>query len=168
MSNVISRGIEVYGNLKFGKHVRIDHGCIFTGDVVLGDYVHVAPYCVFHGGAGISVGDFSGFSAGTHIYTSCDDFSGETLFGPTVPDECKNVKTVPMEIGSYVITGAKASIVAVRKVPDGVALGGHALLTYEPVGWAIYAGVPAMYLRPRSRDCIKLADELRKRSLRQL
>lgn len=99
--------IKVFGTLKQGKNCRIDHGCIFTGNVVLGDYVHIGPYSVFHGGAGITIGSYSGFSAFTSVFTSCSDFSGVTLFGPTIPDDYVVEKTRPVVIGDFVITGVK-------------------------------------------------------------
>ena len=161
MPNVISKSIEVYGNLRCGKNVRIDDGCIFTGDVEIGDYVHIAPYCVFHAGAGIKIGSFSGFSAFSTFHTACDDFTGETLFGPTVPEHLKNVKEMPMEIGEFVIFGVKASVVSVPRIPDGVALGGHSMLLSEPDPWSVYAGSPARRVGPRNKACSVIARELR-------
>jgi len=38
--------IDIRGELKCGKDVTIDVGCIFEGSVTLRDRVHVKPYCV--------------------------------------------------------------------------------------------------------------------------
>lgn len=38
--------IDVRGALRCGRDVRIDVGCVFEGDVTLGDGVTVGPYCV--------------------------------------------------------------------------------------------------------------------------
>lgn len=38
--------IDVRGSLTCGRDVFIDVGCIFEGDVKLGDGVHIGPYCV--------------------------------------------------------------------------------------------------------------------------
>jgi bifunctional UDP-N-acetylglucosamine pyrophosphorylase/glucosamine-1-phosphate N-acetyltransferase len=38
--------IEIRGNLICGRDVNIDVGCVFEGDVVLGDDVTIGPYCV--------------------------------------------------------------------------------------------------------------------------
>ena len=38
--------IDIRGTLRCGRDVFIDVGCVFEGDVVLGDRVHVGPYCV--------------------------------------------------------------------------------------------------------------------------
>ena len=38
--------IDIRGNLTCGQDVRIDVGCVFEGDVTLGDNVHVGPYAM--------------------------------------------------------------------------------------------------------------------------
>lgn len=37
--------------------------------------------------------DFANISAKTIVYAVLDDFSGNTLMGPTVPSQYRNVKT---------------------------------------------------------------------------
>ena len=54
--------IDVRGTLKVGSDVVIDVGCVFEGDVVLEDGVHIGPYCVVknsHLGAGTQVEAYS-------------------------------------------------------------------------------------------------------------
>lgn len=54
--------IDVRGSLKCGRDVFIDIGCVFEGDVVLGDGVHVGAHCVIkdsHLGANTQVHPFS-------------------------------------------------------------------------------------------------------------
>ena len=38
--------IDIRGTLACGRDVRIDVGCVFEGDVTLGDDVTIGPYCV--------------------------------------------------------------------------------------------------------------------------
>ena len=38
--------LDVRGKLECGRDVRIDVGCVFEGDVSLGDQVSIGPYCV--------------------------------------------------------------------------------------------------------------------------
>ena len=38
--------IDIRGNLTCGHDVSIDIGCVFEGDVELGEGVHIGPYCV--------------------------------------------------------------------------------------------------------------------------
>lgn len=50
--------LDIRGNLRCGTDVTIDVGCVFEGDVELGDGVYVGPYCVIRD---------SKVAAGTHI-----------------------------------------------------------------------------------------------------
>ncbi len=38
--------IDIRGTLNTGKDISIDVGCVFEGDVTLGDHVTIGPYCV--------------------------------------------------------------------------------------------------------------------------
>lgn len=58
--------IDVRGSLKVGSDVVIDVGCVFEGDVVLEDGVHIGPYCVIKNsriGAGTEVEAYSHLDA---------------------------------------------------------------------------------------------------------
>jgi len=56
--------IDVRGDLKYGRDVFIDVGCVFEGRVELGDAVEVGPYCVLKNviiGAGAHIAAFCHF-----------------------------------------------------------------------------------------------------------
>jgi bifunctional UDP-N-acetylglucosamine pyrophosphorylase/glucosamine-1-phosphate N-acetyltransferase len=56
--------IDVRGQLKHGRDVAIDVGCVFEGEVELGDAVEVGPYCVLKNvrvGAGTRIAAFCHF-----------------------------------------------------------------------------------------------------------
>ena len=56
--------IDVRGQLRHGRDVSIDVGCVFEGDVELGDAVEVGPYCVLKNvkvGAGTRIAAFCHF-----------------------------------------------------------------------------------------------------------
>jgi bifunctional UDP-N-acetylglucosamine pyrophosphorylase / glucosamine-1-phosphate N-acetyltransferase len=58
--------IDVRGTLRCGRDVRIDVGCVFEGDVELGDGVSIGPYCVLKDariGAGTEIVAFSHFDS---------------------------------------------------------------------------------------------------------
>lgn len=56
--------IDVRGDLKIGKDVEIDVGCVFEGDVTLADNVKVGPYCVIKNS---TIGSGTEIAAYTHI-----------------------------------------------------------------------------------------------------
>ncbi len=54
--------LDVRGNLECGRDVSIDVGCVFEGQVVLGDNVSIGPYCVVrnaHVAAGVQIQAYS-------------------------------------------------------------------------------------------------------------
>ncbi|MBL8416730.1 MAG: bifunctional UDP-N-acetylglucosamine diphosphorylase/glucosamine-1-phosphate N-acetyltransferase GlmU [Dechloromonas sp.] len=63
--------IDVRGTLTHGRDVAIDVGCVFEGDVELGDAVEIGPYCVLRN---VKVG------AGTRIAAFCH--FEEAVIGP--------------------------------------------------------------------------------------
>ncbi len=69
--------LDIRGNLVCGTDVMIDVGCVFEGNVKLGDGVKVGPYCVIRDteiGAGTEIRSF------THIDGA--KIGGDALLGP--------------------------------------------------------------------------------------
>ncbi|MBT11814.1 MAG: bifunctional N-acetylglucosamine-1-phosphate uridyltransferase/glucosamine-1-phosphate acetyltransferase [Oceanospirillaceae bacterium] len=65
--------LDVRGSLTVGADVSIDIGCVFEGDVVLEDGVHIGPYCVVknsHIGQGCEVEAYSHID-GAQLGTGC-------------------------------------------------------------------------------------------------
>ena len=56
-------------------------------------FAYISVYSVIWREVGIEMHDFANISAKTIVYAVLDDFSGNTLMGPTVPSQYRNVKT---------------------------------------------------------------------------
>lgn len=150
---MISPHARIYGNVKMGEHVRIDDGCILTGDIELGDHVHLGPYSVLHGKSGIKICSYSGFSAFTVMHSQSDDFTGRSMFGPTIPPDYKPyLKCGPIIIGNGVIFGSHVTVLPGVQIHDGVSVGAYSLVKDDCVSDTIYAGIPAKPLRRRESD----------------
>lgn len=54
--------------------------------------------------------DFANISSRTIVYAAIDDFSGNALMGPTIPNQYKNVKTGKVILKKHVIIGAHSII----------------------------------------------------------
>jgi len=152
------------GNIFVGHHVRIDDFCLITaGDdqpVTIGDWVHLAAFSALFGRGGISVDDFAGLSSRVSVYSTNDDYSGEHMTNPTIPDEYTGVVTAPVRIGRHVVVGASSVILPGVTIPEGCAVGALSLVreTLEP--WGIYAGAPVRRINERSRRLLDLEREL--------
>ena len=161
-SAVVSPHARIYASrLVVGKHSRIDDGAILTGDIEIGDYVHIAAYAVLTGKAGIKVGSYTGISMYCGVFTGTDDFSGASMVGPTVPEKYKpGLNVGRVEIGRNVMIGAHCTILPGVKIGDGAAVGAHSLVKEDLAPDAIYAGVPAKRLKHRRQEMWDLMRQL--------
>ena len=161
----ISDRASIYGaeRIAIGDHVRIDDFCILSageGGIALGSYVHIAAYCSLIGAARISLDDFAGLSSRVSIYSSSDDYSGESLTNPTIPDRFRNVDTRPVHLGRHVIVGAGTVILPGVTINDGAAVAALSLVKGDCEAFKIYAGSPARRCGLRSENLLKLEKTL--------
>lgn len=165
-SNVkISDKVSIYNasNIDIGSHVRIDDFCILSAGsegIQIGNYVHIACYVSLIGKCEIVVEDFVGISSRTAVYSSSDDYSGEVLVGPTIPEEFKNVDHRPVTFKKYSLIGASCVILPGVTVGEGTAVGALSLLSKNLDDWGIYIGSPPKFIKPRKRNLTHLGDKL--------
>ena len=161
---LISDRATFYGlqNIHLGDHVRIDDFCILSagaGGIHLGNYIHIACYSSLIGAGRIELHDFSNISSRVSIYSSSDDFSGQTMTNPTVPETFKNVKHAPVLVGRHAIVGSGSVILPGVRLEEGVAVGALSLVTSDCAEFGIYAGTPAKRISDRSRNLLALEAE---------
>lgn len=143
--------------ISIGDNVRIDDFCVLAagaGGIEIGSYVHIAVGSTLIGAGRIAMKDFSGLSSRVAIYSSSDDYSGETLTNPTVPVEYKSVFSADVLIGKHVIVGCGAVILPGVQLGDGVAVGALSLVARSCESFGVYAGNPAKRIKERSRNLL--------------
>ena len=81
--------IHGFENISIGSNVRIDPfvTIVATGPVTIGSFVHIGSHSLLLGREGIEMHDFSGLSQYVKVYTVSDDYSGQYLTNPTVPEK---------------------------------------------------------------------------------
>jgi galactoside O-acetyltransferase len=153
----ISRKCSLYSSsrTRIGSNVRIDDFCILSGPITLGSHVHIAAYCGLFGGAGITMCDFSGLSSRVSIYSTSEDYSGDSLTNPTIPIDFRKLHSGSVEIGRHAIIGCGAVVLPGAVIGEGVAIGALSLVRGGLEAWGIYAGVPASRMRERSRGLLQ-------------
>jgi acetyltransferase-like isoleucine patch superfamily enzyme len=146
--------------IRLGSHVRIDDFAILTagdsGGIDIGDNVHIATFAALFGGGGITIENYVGVSARSSVYSTNDDYSGEHLTNPTVPSEYTNVRRAPVRLGRHVLIGAHCVVLPGVYVGEGAAVGALSLINRSLDAWGMYAGVPAVFLKARSRTLLTL------------
>ena len=158
----ISKKASFYGveNISLGSHVRIDDFCILSGKISIGDYIHIAAYSALYGSdAGIRINELANISSRVCIYAVSDDYSGESMTSPMIPDEYKNLQKAPVYIGRHAIIGSGSVVLPGSEIGEGCAVGSLSLIKNALDSWWIYAGIPAKKVKERSKELLKKEKE---------
>lgn len=160
----ISRKASIYGatRLSIGSNVRIDDFVVISagvGGIKVGSHVHIAVYTCLIGAGRIELGDFSNLSSRVSIYSSSDDFSGNSMTSPVIDDRFTNVTHLPVSIGRHTIIGTGSAVMPGANIGEGVAVGALSLVkgNLEPLG--IFAGCPARKVGTRTSGMLRMEAE---------
>jgi acetyltransferase-like isoleucine patch superfamily enzyme len=140
--------------VQIGNHVAIDWGFYCTTALTIGDYVHVSPHVAVIGGGqtALTVEDFCFVSVGARIVCASEQFYGEGLIGPIIPDEYKDVQIVaPVTLRRFSGVCANSTVLPGVEMAEGSILGANSLLKTNTEPWTIYAGSPARPIKSRRK-----------------
>lgn len=154
---LISKKCSIYGakNIEIGNNVRIDDFCILSGRIIIKNNVHIAAgVYIFAGSDGVFFNDFSGISSRSVIYAASDDYSGEYMTNPTVPDEFRNVKSEPVYIGRHTLIGTGCTVLPGVKVGDGASVGAMSLINNDVEEYTMNVGIPCKKIHERSKKML--------------
>lgn len=163
----VSRKASIYGEnrMDIGDNVRIDDFCILSGKIAIGNNVHIAAYSALYGGTdGIYISDFANISSRVSIYSVSDDYSGETMTNPTIPDEYKNVSSAPVYIGKHVIIGSTSVVLPGVTLKEGSAFGSFSFIKNDSEAWSMNVGIPCKMVGERRKDLLELEAKYNQRS----
>lgn len=161
----ISRHACFYGasEMVIGNNVRIDDFCILSGHIELRDFIHIAAYSVIYGGEkGVYIDDFANISSRVSIYAVNDDYSGESMTNPMIPDQYKHVQSERVSIGKHVIIGSTSVILPGVVIAEGGAFGSFSLINKDSDAWSVNAGIPFRKMKDRSKKLLEKEESFRK------
>jgi len=160
----ISRFARFYGveNISIGNHVRIDDFCVLTGDITLGNYIHISAHSSLYGKFGIVMQDYTGLSPRCTVFSASDDFGGDYLISPMVPEEYTHIIGGEVKINKYVQIGAGSIVLPAVTINEGVAVGAMSLVKSDLEAWNIYAGNPLKLIKPRQKGLLSLVRDFEK------
>lgn len=155
---LVSRKASFYSPEKIflGNNVRIDDFCVLSGEIKIGNFVHIAAYGAIFGSFGVQIDDYSGISVRTTIISSTDDISGDFFGNPTIPNQWRNVTGSFIELQKYSWVGAHCLLLPGAFVAEGTAIGASSVLMKKTKPWSIYMGNPAILLRERNKGLLDL------------
>ena len=152
-------------NISIGDYSRIDDFCVLSageGTIEIGNYVHIALYVSLIGKGKIKICDFANFSSRIAVYSSNDDYSGEYMTNPTVDEKFTNVSHADVYIGKHVIIGTGSIILPGVVIEEGVSIGSLSLVKNNCKSFGIYAGIPAKFIKNRSKKLLELEKDFLK------
>lgn len=154
---LISRFARFYEpqTIEIGNNVRIDDFCILSGDIKLGDNIHISAYSALYGKFGIEMEDYCGISPRCTIFSAIDDFSGEFLIGPLVYTKFTNILKGKVIIKRFSQVGCNSVVFPNVIINEGVAVGALSLVNSSLESWGIYAGIPVKKIKNRSKNLLK-------------
>lgn len=159
----VSRKASIYNpsNMSIGNNVRIDDFCILSGNLSIGNHVHVAAGVMLFGGHdGIVLEDFAGISSRCVVYATTDDYSGATLTNPTIPDEYRNVIGGKVILKKHSLIGSGCTILPNVTIGEGTSVGSMSLINKSLDEWGIYVGIPCERVKERSKKILELEKKL--------
>ena len=143
--------------IEIGDNSRIDDFCVVSGNIKIGSYVHITPFCLLAGGEkGIVIEDFSALAYRVQVFTQSDDYSGETMTNSTVPQKYKHEFKSKILLKRHVIVGAGSIIMPGVTVAEGCSIGALSLVLESTMPWGIYVGSPAKRLKDRKKSLLQL------------
>lgn len=154
-------------NITIGDNTRIDDFAVLSagkGGIKIGSYIHIAIYSSIIGEGKVTLKDFSNISSRVAIYSSNDDYSGEFMTNPMIPNCFKKVAHGAVNVGKHVIIGSGSVILPNVSLEDGVAIGALSLVTKSCSEFGIYSGIPARRIKERKKDLLELEKDLLKKS----
>lgn len=143
-----------------GDDSIVDDYCYFSTRVRIGRCTHIASGCSIAGGAErqFTIGDFCSISSGAKIWCTSDDFVNDlvTIIPPGIDHVKQHLISADVAFGNYTAVGSNAVVMPGNLIPEGTVVGAlsfvPAQFDFQP--WAVYAGTPIRYIRPRNRESV--------------
>lgn len=152
-------------HVQIGDHVAIDFGFYCTTKLIIGSWIHIAPYVTVIGGVDglFMMGDFTTIAAGSRIIVRGDAHMGDGLVSPVIPAAYRDKvvgNTVLMK--DFSALGTNCIMMPNTWLAEGVVVGANSLVT-KPIDepWTVWVGSPARKVKDRPREkMLKFAREL--------
>lgn len=159
---LISRKCSIYDpkNISLGNNVRIDDFCIISGNITIGNYVHISAYTAIYGKYGVKIGNFCGLSPRCTIFSGSDDFSGEYMISPMVPEELTNIQKGKVILEDYVQLGTNSTALPNIICYEGSVSGAYSFILQNLDPWTINIGIPCKKIKDRSKNILNLKNNI--------
>ncbi len=159
---LISEKASIYSpeTISIGSNVRIDDFCILSGNITLGNYIHISAFSALYGKLGIEFEDYTGLSPRCTVFSASDDFSGEYMISPMVPEKLTNVQGGKVTLKRFSQVGSNTVILPNVTIEEGSVIGAMSLVKDNTKSWQIFGGCPAKYIKKRKQNILDLYESI--------
>lgn len=150
---LVSKKCSIYNakNISIGNNVRIDDFCILSGNIEIGDFVHISANNALYAKYGIKIGNFCGISPRCTLLSLTDDFSGNNLISPMVPENFTNILGGEIVLNDFVQIGTNSIIMPGVTFEEGAVCGAFSFIKEDCKSWSVYTGIPAKKIKNREK-----------------
>ena len=135
------------GRIVVGAHSALDAGVILraNGNIIsIGSHSTINPYCMIHGGGGITIGD--GVRIGPHTVITA---ANHIFDDPSRPIYLQGLCEKGIVIENDVWIGSGARILDGVVVATGTVVGAGSVVTKSTPAYSVVVGVPAKVMKMR-------------------
>jgi galactoside O-acetyltransferase len=162
---LISKKASIYNakNISIDNNTRIDDFCVLSageGGIEIGKYVHIACFSSLIGKSKITMKDYSGLSSRVSVYSSSDNYDGEFMTNPCLPDTVTNTIHKDVVIGKHVVIGSNSVVLPGVILSDGCSVGAMSLVNKSIDGPYVMAGIPIKKIKERKSNIFILEKKL--------
>jgi len=164
---LISTSAKLYRpeSINVGSNSRIDDFVTLTagtnGTIDIGEYVHIAAYCMVEAPVSAIFSDYSGLAARVTVYGGTDSYRGDAMTNPCVPMKYRHIFKKAIYLGKHVVVGTNTVILPGAHLGEGCSVGAMSLVVGRLDAFGMYAGVPAKRVRERSHKFLELEKSFR-------
>jgi acetyltransferase-like isoleucine patch superfamily enzyme len=154
-----------FENISIGSNVKVDSNVTLAasgGKLSIGNWIHIGGSSHLSCSGGIILNDFVTISQGVKIYSASDDYSGQSLTNPTVPEKYKSIQRETVIAEKHVIIGSNSVVAPGTFLETGVAVGALSFAKGRLEAWNIYGGNPILKLKARSSKILEIETALYK------
>lgn len=143
--------------VEIGDNVIIDDFTYISGNLSIGNYVHIGANCTLQSSKGkITIGNHCGISSGCRIYAASSDYLKPNYDMPCYQPEIRQGGIIiNILISDYCLFGANTVVLPGVSVPEGVAFGSNLVVrqkNFKP--WKLYFESKLINSVSRSKDIL--------------
>ena len=148
------------------QHITIGRGCriddftfLFGGeDLLIDDRVHISSFSSIVGGGHTRIESYAGLSAGCRLITGSENYQGEGLTNPCIPEEFRSVKRSHVTIRKHALLFTNVIVFPGVEIGAGSVVSAASIVSHDLDPWGIYRMKNGRLFRVKDRPCERILE----------